>query len=148
MSTRHFGRLARSLAVVGIVSFAAVGLAGPREANVTPVAFAGVAQQNENDNNDDRTNDNTDERQLRGQVLEIWMPPSDESRPPEILVATIDEEVWSRVYNEQIARNGLNVGDHVRLQGEFGEYNVFDAYEIDVTDRCCDAPNSNGNDND
>ena len=146
MSRRHIARLARSLAVVGIVAFAAVGLAGPRDAGVTPVALAGVAQNNGNDNNDDRTNDNSDERKLRGQVLEIWTPPAGENRPPEILVATIGENVWARVYNEQIARNGLNVGDHVRLQGEYGRFNVFDAYDIDVTDRCCDRPNSNDND--
>ena len=147
MSTRHFGRLARSIAVVGIVAFAAVGLAGPRDASVTPVALAGVvAQNNGNDNNDDRTNDNTDERMLRGQVIEIWEPPAGEARPPEILVATIGENIWARVYNEQIERNGLNVGDHVRLQGEYGRHNIFDAYEIDVTDRCCDRPNGNDND--
>ena len=146
MSRRHIARLARSLAVVGIVTFAAVGLAAPRDAGVTPVALAGVAQGN--DNNDDRTNDNTDERMLRGQVIEIWEPPSGENRPPEILVATLGENVWARVYNEQIPRNGLKVGDHVRLQGEYGRFNVFDAYNIDVTDRCCDRPNGNGNDND
>ena len=147
MSRRHIARLARSLAVVGIVTFAAVGLAGPRDASVTPVVLAGVAQNNNgNDNNDDRTNDNTDERMLRGQVIEIWMPPSGENRPPEILVATIDENVWARVYNEQIQRNGLNTGDHVRLSGEYNR-GIFDAYQLDVTDRCCDRPNQNGNDN-
>ena len=140
MSRSHIGRLARSIAVVGIVTFAAVGLAGPRDVSVTPVALAGVAQGN--DNHDDRTNDNTDERQLRGQVLEIWP----DQNPPEILVATLGENVWARVYNEQIARNGLQVGDHVRLQGEYGRFNVFDAYQIDVTDRCCDRPNGNDND--
>ena len=143
MSARHLGRLARSIAVVGIVTFAAVGLAGPRDVSMTPVALAGVAQQNQNDNNDDRTNDNSDERIVRGQVLEIWP----DLNPPEILVATIDENIWSRVYNEQIPRTALNVGDHVRLQGEYGQRGIFDAYEIDVTDRCCDGPNSNGNDN-
>lgn len=147
MSARLFGRLARSAAVVGIVAFAGLGLAGPREVGMTSVAFAGVAQNNGNDNNDDRTNDNTDERHLRGQVLEIWMPPTGEARPPEILIGTLGENVWARVYNEQIARNGLQVGDHVRLQGEFGQFNVFDAYDIDVSTRCCPGPNHNGNDN-
>ena len=147
MSARLFGRLARSIAVVGIVAFAGLGLAGPREVGVTSVAFAGVAQDNGNDNNDDPTNDNTDERTLRGQILEIWTPPTGEARPPELLIGTIDENVWARVYNEQIERNGLVVGDHIRLQGEFGEFNVFEAYEIDVSDRCCPGPNSNGNDN-
>ena len=144
MSARHLGRLARSIAVVGIVTFAAVGLAGPRNMSVTPVALAGVAQDNGNDNNDDRTNDNSEERILRGQVLEIWP----DQNPPELLIGTIGENVWARVYNEQIPRNGLQVGDHVRLQGEYGRSNVFDAYDIDVTDRCCDRPNGNGNDND
>ncbi len=141
MAARYVGRLARSLALVGIVAFAGIGLAGPRDTSLTPVAFASVAQANSNDNNDDRSNDNSEERQLRGQVLEIWA----DMDPPEILVATLGENVWARVYNEQIPRNGLNVGDHVRLQGEYGEKNIFDAYEIDVTDRCCGGPNSNDN---
>ena len=90
MGARHFGRLARSIAVVGIVTFAAVGLAGPRDASVTPVALAGVAQGN--DNNDDRTNDNTDERILRGQVVEIWYPgPNEGPRPPEIRIGGVGE---------------------------------------------------------
>ena len=148
MSARHLGRLARSIAVVGIVTFTAVGLAGPKDISVTPVALAGVAQDNGNDNNDDRTNDNSEERNVRGQVLEIWTPPTGEERPPEIRIGTVGERegIWARVHNEQIQRTGLNQGDHVRLQGEFGQHNIFDAYEIDVNDRCCD--NGNGNDND
>ena len=145
MSARHFGRLARSIAVVGIVAFAGIGLAGPRDVGMTPVALAGVSQQNDNDGNDDPTDDDSDERILRGQVLEIWTPPSGETRPPEILVATTGQNVWARVYNDQIPRTALNVGDHVRLQGEH-QGGVFDAYEVDVTDRCCDSPNGNDND--
>jgi hypothetical protein len=146
MNRVWFGRLARSLAVVGIVTSIGVGLGAPREAGLTPVALAGVAQNNGNDNNDDRTNDNSEERILRGQVIELWR----DLNPPEMLVATLEENVWARVYGDQIQRSGVNVGDHVRLQGEYNR-GIFDTYEIDVTTRCCPRPNDNGdnrNDND
>ncbi len=142
MNRRSIGRLLRSLVLIGMVAIAGVGLTAQPDIGLTSVALAGVAQGNENsDNNDDPTDDNSEERVLRGQVIEI-MPDMD---PPMLVVAAARDELISvRVYNEQIPRNGLNQGDHVRLQGEYNR-GIFDAYEIDVTDRCCPGPD---NDND
>lgn len=127
MASRYVGRLARSLALVGIVAFAGIGLSAPRDSSFTPVALASVSQANGNDNNDDRSNDNSEERKLEGQVLEIYPDLS----PPEVLIGTLGENVWARVYNEQLPRNGVKVGDYIRLQGEYGANNIFDAYQID-----------------
>ena len=145
MDATHIGRLARLLVAAGVLVVASVSLSASREPTMTPVAFAGVAQQdNGNDNNDDPTNSDSEDRILRGQVVELW----GDLTPPEILVAVVrDERIWARVYNDQIQRTGLNNGDHVRLRGEY-DHGVFQAYEIDVTDRCCPPPNHNGNDND
>ena len=94
----------------------------------------------DNDNNDDPTNDNSDERNLEGQVLEIRTDKS----PPEALVGTLDENVVARLYNDQLHNSGMLVGDYVQMQGEFGEFNIFDAYQVNVVDHGSD----NGNDND
>lgn len=139
-----FGRWARALLLVGVIALAATGLMSVPGAspNAASVAFAGPALDNNSDNNDDPTgDDNNDERQLRGQVIEMYPDLS----PPEILVATTGENVWARLYNKQLERSGVRLGDHVRLQGEYNK-GIFDAYEVDVQDRCCSGPN-NGNDN-
>jgi hypothetical protein len=136
-----FGRWARALLLVGVIALAATGFMSVPGAspNATSVAFAGPAL---DDNNDDPTgDDNNAERELQGQVIDFYPDLS----PPEILVATTHESVWARLYNEQLERSGVRMGDHVRLQGEYNK-GVFDAYEVDVQDRCCPGPN-NANDN-
>lgn len=140
------GRLARALLLVGglaaLLALPGIVASPSSTANDARVVFAAPAQGN--DNNDDRTNDNAEERILRGQVLELW----DDRKPPEILVATARENVWARLYNDQLKRSGVRVGDHVRLQGEYGGTvkGVFDAYEVDVQSRCCPSPNNDNND--
>ena len=85
------------------------------------------------DNNDDPTgDDNNEERELRGQVIELH----EDRTPPQALVATLGEDVWANLYNDQLHRSGIRQGDHVRMQGEYNKC-VFDAYQVDVQDRCC-----------
>lgn len=142
-----FGRLVRVALLTGglataiaIPSFAGTPLlpsSAPSDAPLSGrVALAAPAF---NDNNDDPTNDNSDERNLEGQVLEIRTDVS----PPEALVGTLGENVWARLYNDQLHNSGVQVGDYVNMQGEFGEFNIFDAYQVDV-----DHDSDNGNDND
>jgi len=140
-----FGRLARAMLLTGGIATAialpsiagapfmpSATMDGPRIALAAPAAS--------NDNNDDKTNDNSDERNLEGQVLELHA----DLNPPEVLVGTLGENVWARLYNDQLKRSGIGVGDYVHLQGEFGEHNIFDAYQVNVDERYGD----NGNDND
>jgi hypothetical protein len=93
-----------------------------------------------NDNNGDPTNDNSEERNLVGQVLELHT----DLNPPEALIGTLGENVWARLYNDQVHRSGIAVGDYVHLQGEYGEHNIFDAYQVNIDQKFGD----NGNDND
>ena len=142
-----FGRWVRAALIVGGI---AVGAAtwmttpGVSPAGVT-VALADPALKkdtNENHNNDLGSDDNNDERRLRGQVIELH----EDRNPPEALVATTGENVRARLYNDQLHRSGVRLGDAVRMQGEYNK-GVFDAYEVDVQDRCCPGPNGNGNSN-
>ncbi|MCC6179039.1 MAG: hypothetical protein IT305_27330 [Chloroflexi bacterium] len=139
-----FGRLARALLLVIAFAFMGVMMARPLVFSEQSTAYASVAADNDNHrNNGGQSDDNSEERNLRGQVLELHT----ELTPPEALVATLGENVWARIYNDQIQRTGLQAGDHVHMQGEYNK-GVFDAYEIDVTDRCCSAPqHSSENDN-
>jgi hypothetical protein len=139
-----FGRWVRvALIVGGIAVGAGTWMATP---GISPdgvqVALAGPAlkDSNENHNNDLGSDDNNEERLLKGQVIELH----DELNPPEALVATTGENVWARLYNDQLHRSGVRPGDAVRMQGEYNK-GVFDAYQVDVQDRCCPGPNNDNN---
>jgi hypothetical protein len=131
----NIGRLARALLLTGGI---ATALALPTIAG-TPLipspngaganlAFAAPSMQN--DNNDDPTNDNSDERNIEGQVLELH----EDMNPPEALIGMVGGNVWARLYNEQLERSGIDNGDYVHMQGEYGEHGIFDAYQVNVID--------------
>ena len=140
-----FGRLARALLLTGGIA-TAIALPSIAGAPFMPAAatdgarVALAAPAAKNDNNDDKSNDNSEERNLVGQVLELHS----DLNPPEALIGTLGENVWARLYNDQLKRSGIAVGDYVHLRGEFGAHNIFDAYQVDVDQKFSD----NGNDND
>jgi len=143
MST-DYGRIARALLLAGgiatavaLPSIAGTPLLPSHGANGANVALAAPAM--DNDNNDDRTNDNSDERNIEGQILEI----NEGSNPPQALVGMVGGNVWARLYNDQLHRSGIGNGDYVKMQGEYSDHGIFDAYSVDVVDRSGD----NGNDN-
>jgi hypothetical protein len=99
---------------------------------------------NGNGNNHDLGDDNSEERNIEGQILEI----NEDTSPPRALVGMAGGNVWARLYNHQLERSGLNNGDYVKMQGEYSDHGIFDAYNVDVVDRCCnDNGNGNGNGN-
>ena len=100
------------------------------------VAMAAPAS--DNDGNDDPTNDNSDERNIEGQVIELHTDTS----PPEALVGMVGGNVWARLYKNQLHDSGVSVGDYVHMQGEYGDHGIFDAYQVNVID------DGNNNDND
>jgi hypothetical protein len=52
--------------------------------------------------------------------------------------------VWARLYNDQLHNSGVGMGDYVKMQGEYSDHGIFDAYQVNVTDR---FDGDNGNDN-
>ena len=127
------GRLARALLLAGGIATAIAlpSIAGtplmPSSADSGQrVAFAAPSA----DNNDDPTNDNSDERNIEGQVIELHKDTS----PPEALIGMVGGDVWARIYNDQLHRSGIGVGDYVHMQGEYGEKGIFDAYQVNVID--------------
>ena len=132
MQGRAFWLFGRSLLLVVAIAIGMATLAVSLSAPPTSVALAGVAAANDNDDDDD-----DEERTVRGQVIEI----SREKNPPEIVIGvTRNETIPVRVLKtDELDVKGVNLGDHVRLRGEYvKEY--FETNEIDVTDRCCPQP--------
>jgi hypothetical protein len=141
----NFGRFARALLLTGgiataiaLPSIAGAPLMPSNDPSNARIAFA--APSADNDGNDDPTNDNSDERNIEGQVIELH----EDTSPPEALIGMVGGDVWARMYNEQLERSGIDVGDYVHMQGEYGEHGIFDAYQVNVIDDGDD--NDNGDD--
>jgi hypothetical protein len=144
MDGRRFWRMGQTLLLVAVIAIVSAGLTSASSSAPVPVALASVAADNGNENNDDATNDDSEDRILRGQVVELYP----NLNPPEMLVAQVGGNIWVRVLKtDEIARNAVKVGDHVRLQGEYNR-GIFETTEIEVTDRCCSRPNDNNDDDD
>jgi hypothetical protein len=142
----NFGRVARALLLTGGIATAIAlpSLTGTplMPSNAEPSArIAMAAPAADNDGNDDPTNDNSDERNIEGQVIELH----EDTSPPEALVGMVGGNVWARLYNNQLHNSGVGVGDYVHMQGEYGDHGIFDAYQVNVIDRW---DGDNGNDND
>ena len=133
MERRLIWHAARMLAV-GVALAAALSLLSGAFPGVdTPIAEAGVAQGKDDDKKDkkdrDRNQDDDEDHTLNGQVLEI----NADKDPPEMIVGTIDGEALVRVLKtDEIALNGVKVGDYVELNGEKLDELLFEATQISV----------------
>jgi hypothetical protein len=99
----------------------------------TPVVEAGVSQGKDDDKKDkkdrDRNQDQDEDHTLNGQVLDI----DTLKDPPELIVGTVDGRAVVRVLKtDEIALNGVKVGDYVELTGEKLDELLFEATEISV----------------
>ena len=136
----NFGRWARMLLLTGGIATAMAlpGLIGTplmpsHDGSAARTALAAPALQDDDDDgdgNDDPTNDNSDERNIEGQIIELH----EDTSPPEALVGMVGGNVWARLYNNQLHNSGVDVGDYVHMQGEYAEHGIFDAYQVNVID--------------
>jgi hypothetical protein len=99
-----------------------------------PAVDASVSQGKDDDKNDkrgkkDEDQDKDEDHTLNGQVLEI----DSLKDPPEMIVGTVDGRAVVRVLKtDEIALNGVKVGDYVELTGEKLDELLFEATEISV----------------
>jgi hypothetical protein len=145
------GPWARMLLVAGLIAtamalpaFIGTPLLPANDESSARVALAAPAFQDDDDDddgdgNDDPTNDNSDERNIEGQIIELH----EDTSPPEALVGMVGGDVWARLYNNQLHNSGVDVGDYVHMQGEYSDHGIFDAYQVNVIDRW-DGDNDNG----
>ena len=141
------GRLARTLLLTGGIA-TAVALPSLVGTPLLPsqgepgARLALAAPAWDNDNNDDPTNDNSDERNIEGQIIRLYekgaAPPEELAGMPGgdgwALVGMVGGDVWARIYNDQLRNSGARVGDYVEMQGEYGAHGIFDAYQVNVID--------------
>ena len=123
-------RLAQAL-LLGAALVAVIATTGPVAVGDTPIVHAGVAQSNDNDDRRDRGNDDDEDHNLNGQVLEI----NTLKDPPELILATTDGAVVVRVFKtDEIALNGVGLGDHITAKGEKIHEQLFEATELSVAE--------------
>ena len=124
----RFWRFGRTLLLSGVIATAFTAL--PIATSVAPAPVA-LARDSDDDRLDNVDEDDRDDRNLEGQVIELYP----DRNPPEMVVAQLGGNVTARILKtDEIAIQGVKVGDHVHLEGEY-ERGVFDANELTVTER-------------
>ena len=115
-------RLARGatlLALVASMAFPAVGYAGKNDEN----------KDKKNSKENEKERSQREDRELAGQVLEI----NTLKDPPELYVANADGIVTVKMLKtDEIARNGVRLGDHISAIGEKINELLFEATELSV----------------
>jgi hypothetical protein len=148
MNRRQIWLTARAL----LLGLAIVGASMALLPGGTSVVEAGVAQQKKEDK-DDTKNKNNDKKEidqqydqdhiLQGQVLEI----NTLKDPPEMIVGTVDGRCLVKVLKtDEIALNGVGIGDYVELDGEKISEVLFEATGISVSAKGGNNPESSDND--
>ena len=110
------------------------------------VALTTVAQAKDDDKKDkDKQNESDDEDHvLNGQVLEI----NTLKDPPELVVGSVDGlAVIRSLKTDEIAINGVHLGDYIQARGEKQSEVLFDATELSVSERFKGEDTSTNNDN-
>jgi hypothetical protein len=113
------------------------------------VALATVAQGKNDDKKDkNKQNESDDEDHvLNGQVLEI----NTLKNPPELIVGSVDGQTVIRVLKtDEIATNGVHLGDYVQANGEKQDETLFEATQLSISERFkgeTASGNNNNNDN-
>ena len=141
-------RLARALTLVGAVAIA-TGTVAPSIVGDVPAVLADDKRDKDDQKNEkSKKNVGTDrdeDRVLRGQVLEI----DTLTDPPQLILATADGSALVKVLKtDEIAINGVRLGDHLELTGEKIHELLFEATEISVAERYAAVVDAKNNDND
>lgn len=107
--------------------------AEPALALVSMVTDAGATVRKDDDKRRKSKEDkNEEERVLNGQVVEI----NTLADPPQLIVGTVDGLAVVRVLKtDEIARNGVQLGDYVEATGNKVNEELFDADELSVSER-------------
>ena len=137
MHGRGIWRLTRALTLAAAVAFTTASV-GPAIVGDVPVALAdrnGNKDRNDDKNKENRKNvgnDSDENHVLRGQVLEI----DTLKDPPQLLMATTDgSSVVKVLKTDEIAINGVRLGDHIEVTGEKVHELLFEATEISISER-------------
>ncbi|HZO29189.1 MAG TPA: hypothetical protein VFH48_24710 [Chloroflexota bacterium] len=122
------------LLLIAVIVSAAIGVLAPFTV-ISPVQASVLTDKKDEKEKSEKKNKDDDRGEdfvLNGQVLEIH----DGKDPPEMVVGTVDGRATVRVLKtDEIAINGVGVGDYVELIGEKVNELLFEATEISVGQR-------------
>jgi hypothetical protein len=114
------------------------------------VAEAIVAQKDDNDKKDKDKNknkgsDDDADHVITGQVLEI----DTIKDPPELILGSVDGQTVIRVLKtDEIAINGVRLGDYIQANGEKHSEVLFDATQLSVSEHYGEGNTDNDNKDD
>lgn len=147
MSGRGWWRVGRAaflgLVIVGASSGVALtaSQAGVRTAEAI-VAQSKAKDDNKSGSKKNQGSDSDPDHVLNAQVLEI----DTLKDPPEMVVGSVDGQTVVRVLKtDEIAINGVGIGDYVELNGEKINEQLFEATQISVSERFKDTSSNNDN---
>ena len=145
MSLAHLRHLGRAL-LFGAVIAGAAGLPGLLARSDMAVFEATVAHAKDKDDekkNKNQSSDSDQDHVMNGQVLEI----NTLIDPPELIVGSVDGQTVVRVLKtDEIAINGVRLGDYIEAKGEKQSEVLFEATLLSVSARYVDV-SSDSNDN-
>jgi hypothetical protein len=145
MDGRVIRRSGRTLLVVGAlaVAFGTVG-STLSPADVPVVEAADKDKKDDKKEKEKADKERDADRVAEGQVIEI----DTLKDPPELILATADGNMVVRMLKtDEIAVQGVRLGDHVKVDGEKHHELLFEAQMLEVTERFSVASDDNGNDN-
>jgi|tagenome__1003787_1003787.scaffolds.fasta_scaffold20387900_1 hypothetical protein len=148
MNRSTFWRLGRALLfgalIVGGTTTLAVTVPGAGAS--IRVAEASVALKDDNpdkkDKNKNKGSDDDQDHVITGQVLEI----DTLKDPPELVLGSVDGETVIRVLKtDEIAMNGVRLGDYIEAKGEKQSERLFEATQLSVSEHYGDSKSENDN---
>ncbi len=149
MVGRDRWRVVRGVLIGAMLIAASTGFAALLPEVGTSTVQASVAADKRDDKDEKKRkekhqdDDRGEDFVLNGQVLEV----REEKDPPELIVGTVDGRALVRVIKtDEVARNGVGVGDEVELIGEKINELLFEATEISIHHRA--DPSDDGDEDD
>jgi hypothetical protein len=139
-------RLGRTILVGGAVVAASFGVTTILPNAHPTVAEASVAYGNKDEkdkkDNHDKSDDHDADHVMNGQVIDM----NTLKDPPELYVGSVDGMTTIRVLKtDEIAMNGVHLGDYIQANGEKINEQLFEATELSVSEHYSDAAAANDN---
>jgi hypothetical protein len=97
------------------------------------------------DKNKNKGSDDDEDHVITGQVLEI----DTLKDPPELIIGSVDGETVIRVLKtDEIAMNGVRLGDYIQANGEKQSERLFEATQLSVSEHYGEGNSENDNKDD
>ena len=137
----------RAVLLSAIITFTAPALlqlfpGSPQATAEATVAFGKDDDKNKEKEKDKREKAENEDRVMNGQVLEI----DTIKNPPEIVLGSVDGQTIVRVLKtDEIAKNGIHLGDYIQADGEKIHEQLFEATMLSVSSRYTSDISENDN---